>query len=134
MGIFEDKDNWIHDEYPDICFRWFANHRTLKDFMTTKKKYKVVVAGGYDTSDIKGYGMLSNPVLSFISNMDYSTCGKLSKLRRSSSAGSWCSRHSGSPTRAAACWSAATLISVNLILCIRKCDFRVLHQLHVGVE
>ena len=51
-------------KYNDIIVSWFASYHTVPYFKYAKRLNKpcVVIVGGYDACDIKGYGMFSNPL------------------------------------------------------------------------
>ncbi|MCD6429543.1 glycosyltransferase [bacterium] len=49
-----------------ILYCWFASWKTLLAFLTHPTYKKVVVVGGYEVSDIKGYGLCSSRLTSWI--------------------------------------------------------------------
>ena len=77
MSVFEKQDSWVEKKSPHICFCWFASYRTLIKFLLNSKKKRVVVAGGYDVSDIKGYGLLSSWKTSWIPKLIFRMADKI---------------------------------------------------------
>jgi len=72
--FYKNEKDKIKDEVRkcDIVISWFASKHTLKAFHYAKKygKKKIVIVGGFDASDIKGYGMftgtLKKTIVSYI--------------------------------------------------------------------
>jgi len=63
---YKNEKKYIRDAVRnnDVIVSWFASYHALRAFQLAKKynKNSIVIVGGYDASDLPGYGMFSNPL------------------------------------------------------------------------